>query len=168
MIRFTIEANSTETASPADPLNQKSAESIVRRPSAAGASFDPTLYEYLKKELFFNDSAASRLREEHPDHVAPQSYFAFDFERNGQILGKGFFFFFWKRKVTGQSPRHIAQKLITCAPVIGPSFTTALSSWEQCQTSFPSEFGGEPRMECIGFDLLQPGQSSKIKVYCAS
>ncbi|KAF1935947.1 aromatic prenyltransferase [Clathrospora elynae] len=165
VIRFTIEANSAETASVTDPLFQKATESLVTRAEAAGASFDLTIYEYFKKELFFDDDEGVRLRREYPDSMAPQSYFAFDFEKDGQILGKGFFFFIWKSRATGQSSRVVAQNLIASTPVIGPLFKEALGAWDRCLTTFPAEFGGEPRVECMGFDLLRPSKSSRIKVY---
>lgn len=165
MIRFTIEPNNTQSASPQDPLNQKPTEDLITRATVADANFDTTICEYLKAALFFDDDEAARLRRENPEHLAPQSYLAFDFEKDGRILGKLSLFLFWKAKQTGQLPRDIAFNLMIGIPIIGPSFEAALRAWERCLKTFPAEFGGEPRVEWIGFDLLPPSQDSRIKPY---
>lgn len=164
VVIFTIELNNAESASAMDPLNQKPCEELVARAAAADPNFDLTMYEHLKAALFFTDDEGANLRRAYPDHLAPQSYLAFDFEKDGKVLGKLCLFFFWKARQTGRSPREIAIDLIAGIPVIGPSIKEGLSAWNRCLITFPAEFGGEPRVECIGFDSLKPGQNSRVKV----
>ncbi|KAH7382198.1 aromatic prenyltransferase [Pyrenochaeta sp. MPI-SDFR-AT-0127] len=119
----------------------------------------------MKAVSFFDDEDASRFKNENPAHLTPQSYVAFDFEKDGRVVGKLNLFSFWEIRQTRQSPQEITFNLIIGMPVIGPTCKEALHVWEQCLKTFPAEFGGEPRVECIGFDLLKPTQISRIQPY---
>ena len=62
-------------------------------------------------------------------------------------------------------PRENAFNLVVNMPTIGSSFKEALVAWKKSITKFPEEYGGEPRTECLGFDFLEPGPNSRIRIY---
>ncbi|KAF2118612.1 tryptophan dimethylallyltransferase-domain-containing protein [Lophiotrema nucula] len=165
VVRFTIEANSTSSGNSMDPLNQHTSSSVIEKVAEWDPTFNLTIWNYLRSQLFFSDEEATKLRKEYPNHLAPQCYLAFDFEKDGQILGKASPFFFWKCKQTGQTPREVASQIISGIPVIGGDLKEPLAALETCLKAFPEEYGGEPRPECMGFDFLAPDRSSRIKVY---
>ncbi|KAF2024964.1 aromatic prenyltransferase [Setomelanomma holmii] len=165
VIRFTIEANSIESATDTDPINQKATQDLVQRAAAADPNFDLEVYNYVTKELFLSNEEAKRLRKLYPDHLSPQAYLAFDFEKSGKILGKFSAFFIWKAKQLAKSPREIAFDLIANTPRVGPALMKPLVAWDKCLREFPECFGGEPRVECMGFDLLRPSEKFRVKSY---
>jgi DMATS type aromatic prenyltransferase len=165
IVRFTIEPHSEASGSDADPLNQKGIEKLVQRAAATDTGVDTELFRYVTSALFISDEEGRKLRKRWPEHFPPQAYLAFDFEKTGRIMAKGSFFFMWKAKQTERAPRDLAFELITGIPVIGPAIIEPLNVWYTWLTEFPVKYGGEPRVEGMGFDLLTPGPQSRIKIY---
>jgi DMATS type aromatic prenyltransferase len=165
VIRFTIEANSIESGTDADPVNQKTTQEIIQRAAAATPDFDLEIYNYVTKEIFLSNEEAKRLRRLYPEHLSPQAYLAFDLEKTGRILGKFTGFFNWRAKQLNQSPREVAFHLIANIPQLGPSLFEPLCTWDKCLREFPEKYGGEPRVECMSFDLVRPSRKFRIKPY---
>jgi DMATS type aromatic prenyltransferase len=165
IVRFTIEAHSAESGHGADPLNQKSIGELVRRAAEMSEGVDVDVYKYVTSALFVSDEEGRRLRKAWPDHLPPQAYLAFDFEKTGRMLVKGSFFFMWKAKQTGRAPRDIVHELVVKMPVIGATLVEPLKVWYQWLRAFPDVYGGELMVEGLGFDLLTPGPRSRIKIY---
>lgn len=164
-VRFTIECSDARSGTAEDPLNQKAAHDLVMRCAAADPEFDLTVYNYVREMLMLDDQEAARLKQAFPDCGSPQIFVAFDFERSGKILGKCVPFLNWKSKQLGTTPMDLVIKVITGIPEAGPLYKNALAAWGRFMVSFPAEFGREPSTECLSFDVVKPGNSSRVKIY---
>lgn len=164
-VRFSIESSDERSGTAEDPLNQKAAHELVMRCAAADPDFDLTVYKYMREALMFDDAEARRLQQAFPDCKAPQIFFAFDFERSGKILGKCVHFLNWKSKQLGITQKELVMKVVSGVPEVGPLYKDALAALDKFMVSFPAELGGEPSPECLNFDVVKPGKSSRIKIY---
>ena len=164
-VRFTIECSDARSGTAEDPLNQKAAHDLVMRCAAADPEFDLTVYNYVREMLMLDDQEAALLKRAFPDCGSPQIFFAFDFERSGKILGKCVLFLNWKSKQLGTTPMELVIKVITGIPEVGPLYKDALAAWGRFMVSFPFDFGGELSTECLNFDMVKPGNSSRVKIY---
>lgn len=164
-VRFTIECSDERSGTADDPLNQKATHDLVMRCATADPDFDLTIYNYMRDMLMIDDNEALRLQREFPDCKAPQIFFAFDFERSGRIMAKCVPFLNWKSKQLGITQKELAIRFISGVPEIGSLYKDALGVLDNFMSSFPAELGGEPSAECVNFDVLKPGKSSRIKMY---
>ncbi|KAJ5773648.1 aromatic prenyltransferase [Penicillium paradoxum] len=164
-VRFSIECSDARSGTAEDPLNQKAAHDLIMRCAAADPDFDLTVYNYMREALMFDDKEALRLQHDFPDCKVPQIFFAFDFERSGRILGKCVPFLYWKSKQLGVPQKELAMRVISGVPKVGHLYKDALAVLDGFMSSFPADLGGEPSAECLNFDVVKPGKSSRIKVY---
>ena len=71
----------------------------------------------------------------------------------------------WKSKQLGISQKELAFKVISEVPDVGPLYKDALAVLDKFMLSYPADLGSEPSLECVNFDVVKPGKSSRIKVY---